>query len=64
MTKEELLHRPYGKRRGEVFKFVFLDGKAITGVLLATYKYELIIQTKEGKEVTIFKHALKYLTLN
>lgn len=64
MIKEELLYIPYGKRRGEVLKFVFLDGKSITGVLLAASNYELIIQTKEGKEVTIFKHALKYLTLN
>ncbi|KAA1035784.1 hypothetical protein ERX35_011050 [Macrococcus equipercicus] len=48
-------------RKGEKIKVVFLDGKAVTGTYLFGAKYEIYIKTDEGKELTIFKHAMKYV---
>lgn len=48
-------------RKGEKIKVVFKDGKAVTGKLLWVPPYEVIIETEDGKELTIYKHAIKYV---
>lgn len=48
-------------RKGEKIKVVFLDGKAVTGTYLFSAKYEIYIETEDGREITIFKHAMKYV---
>jgi sRNA-binding regulator protein Hfq len=44
----------------EVF-LVFLDGKAVQGVLTGFDTYTLFLQREDGLEVAVFKHAIKYM---
>ncbi|WP_436884054.1 hypothetical protein [Mammaliicoccus sciuri] len=59
--KEEKKKYGFYHRKGENLKIVFKDGKAIKGKLLFTPPYEIIIETEDGRELTIFKHAVKYV---
>lgn len=59
--KEEKRKFGFYHRKGEKIKVVFTDGKAITGTYLFAPQYEIIIETEDGREITIFKHAVKYV---
>ncbi|MEX6015305.1 hypothetical protein [Mammaliicoccus sciuri] len=59
--KEEKKKYGFYHHKGETLKIVFKDGKAIKGKLLFTPPYEVIIETEDGREITIFKHAIKYV---
>lgn len=63
MTEENTPKKKLGfyHRKGEKIKIVFTDGKAVTGKYLLGAKYEIYIETDDGKELTIFKHAVKYV---
>lgn len=50
----------YTNRVGEEIKVAFMDGKALTGKLLLAGKYEIFLDV-DGKEVSVFKHAIKYI---
>lgn len=60
---KEVKKRKFGfyHRKGEKIKVVFKDGNAVTGKLLWVPPYEVIIETEDGKELTIYKHAIKYV---
>lgn len=57
MTKEFRDHTEnlYGK----TVKFVFLDGKSLTGELIRTLRYEYKVKAN-GTEIFVHKHAIKY----
>ncbi|WP_414053125.1 hypothetical protein [Macrococcus animalis] len=59
--KEEKRKYGFYHRKGEKIKVVFTDGKAITGKYLFASSFEIFIETEDGKELTIFKHAVKYV---
>ncbi|QYA34213.1 hypothetical protein [Macrococcus psychrotolerans] len=59
--KEEKRKYGFYHQKGEKIKVVFLDGKAVTGTYLFGAKYEIYIETEDGREITIFKHAVKYV---
>jgi sRNA-binding regulator protein Hfq len=46
---------------GQAVIIVFLDGKAVHGVLTAYDQYTLFLRREDGLEVAVFKHAVKYL---
>jgi len=43
----------YYHHKGEKIKVVFKDGKAVIGTLLWAPPYEIILETEDGKELTI-----------
>jgi len=47
--------------KGRDVLIVFLDGKAVQGVLKAYDQYTLFLRRDDGLEVAVFKHAVKYL---
>lgn len=47
--------------RGQQVLVVFLDSKAVQGVLSGYDPYTLFLQREDGLEVAIFKHAVKYV---
>lgn len=49
------------KLQGKKVLIVFLDGKAVQGVLTGYDPYTLFLQREDGLEVALFKHAIKYL---
>jgi sRNA-binding regulator protein Hfq len=49
------------KLEGREVLVVFLDGKAVQGVLTGSDIYNLFLQREDGLEVAVFKHAIKYL---
>jgi RNA chaperone Hfq len=49
------------KLKGKKILIVFLDGKAVQGVLTGYDPYTLFLQREDGLEVAVFKHAIKYL---
>jgi len=50
----------YMNNLNEEVKVAFIDGKVIKGKLLFVGKYEIYLEV-EDKEVSIFKHAIKYI---
>lgn len=63
MTEKQPKEKKYGfyHHKGEKVKVVFKDGKSVTGKLLSVPMFEVILETEDGKELTIFKHAIKYV---
>ncbi|PKD97445.1 hypothetical protein [Macrococcoides caseolyticum] len=59
--KEEKRKYGFYHHKGKNIKIIFKDGKAITGKLLFTPPYDIIIEKEDGREITIFKHAVKYV---
>lgn len=58
----------YKNKIGKEIKIAFLDGKILSGKLIAIQKYEIIIEAKVKKddsepreEVSVFKHSIKYI---
>jgi sRNA-binding regulator protein Hfq len=49
------------KLEGREVLIVFLDGKAVQGVLTGYDIYNLFVQREDGLEVAVFKHSIKYL---
>jgi sRNA-binding regulator protein Hfq len=49
------------KLEGKEVIVVFLDGKAVQGILTASDIYNLFLQREDGLEVAVFKHAIKYI---
>ncbi len=47
--------------KGREVLIVFLDGKAVQGVLKAYDQYTLFLRRDDGLEVAVFKHAVKYV---
>jgi RNA chaperone Hfq len=47
--------------KGREVLVVFLDGKAVQGVLKAYDQYTLFLRREDGLEVAVFKHAVKYV---
>jgi|GEM_PF-1592809 len=47
--------------KGKEVLIVFLDGKAVQGVLKAYDQYTLFLKREDGLEVAVFKHAVKYV---
>lgn len=47
--------------KGREVLIVFLDGKAVQGVLKAYDQYTLFLKREDGLEVAVFKHAVKYV---
>jgi RNA chaperone Hfq len=47
--------------KGKEVLVVFLDGKAVQGVLAAYDQYTLFLRRDDGLEVAVFKHAVKYV---
>ncbi|OTO02210.1 hypothetical protein [Enterococcus sp. 5B3_DIV0040] len=57
-NQRELLER----KKGQLVKVAFLDGKMVTGTLLEIGKYECLLAVKEKEQpVIVYKHAIKYL---
>lgn len=50
----------YMNQLGKEVKVAFKDGKAMRDTLLFAGKYEIYLEV-DGREVTIFKHAIKYI---
>lgn len=46
---------------GKEVLVVFLDGKAVQGVLTGSDIYNLFLEREDGLEVALFKHAIKYI---
>lgn len=50
----------YTKEIGNSIRVYFVDRRMMKGKLLATSANELFLEV-EGMEVTVFKHAIKYI---
>lgn len=50
----------YTKEVGNRIRIYFIDRRMMTGKLLEISKNELVLEVK-GMEVTVFKHAIKYI---
>ena len=46
---------------GSEVLIVFLDGKAVQGILTGHDTFNLFLQREDGLEVSVFKHAIKYM---
>jgi len=49
------------KLEGREVLVVFLDGKAVQGILTGHDTYNLFLRREDGLEVAVFKHAIKYV---
>jgi len=57
----KLKKKKYGfyYHKGETLKIVFNDVKSIKGKLLFKPPYKVITETEDGREIRIFKHAIR-----
>jgi sRNA-binding regulator protein Hfq len=62
-TVKPTQHRFLQGLKGKEVLTVFLDGKAVHGVLTGYDPYTLFLQREDGMDVAVFKHAIKYLHL-
>ncbi len=54
--------RPGNRRsRGKQVRVGLLTGTALTGEVIATSRYNLVLKLKDGEQVLLYKHALAYL---
>lgn len=60
-TPKQNQNRFLRKLEGEEVLIVFLDGKAVQGVLIGYDTYTLFLKREDGLEVAVFKHAVKYM---
>ncbi|WP_456471721.1 RNA chaperone Hfq [Methanocaldococcus sp.] len=47
--------------RGLEVKIYLRNGEEIKGEILSISTYEIIVKTKEGKDLLIFKHAIDFI---
>ena len=50
----------YAALEGKSIRVAFMDGKAMTGTLIGLDQYDIILD-KDGVQVLIPKHSLKYV---
>jgi sRNA-binding regulator protein Hfq len=60
-TPKQNQNRFLRKLEGKEVLIVFLDGKAVQGVLTGHDTYNLFVRREDGLEVAVFKHAIKYV---
>lgn len=60
MNKDNSQSFGYLKEIGNGIRVYFIDRRMMTGKLLASNADELFLEV-DGMEVTVFKHAIKYI---